>query len=278
MRWQHAALSLLLALVLTGPARAASPLDDPRQHGMVRVAEDIWADAAMEAEAREQLVPLVRQAQQRVARHYGTLAGAANVVFCATRSCYQRFGAHGLGFSDGSHVLIAPRGRRVAIVAHELAHVELATRLGGMDAVMRSVPQWFDEGLAVLISGAEEFNESTWRAATDEGRSAPALDELADMDSWNRLTGTDGAGMHLTYGTACHELRRWTQAAGPEGPRNVVSALRNHEPFAAAYRRIEAQSDPLPVFAAHDGQAWTSANAADGGLTPQTIRASVARP
>ena len=106
----------------------------------------------------------------------------------------------------------------------------------------------------------------------------PALDELADMDSWNRLTGTDGAGMHLTYGTACHELRRWTQAAGPEGPRNVVSALRNHEPFAAAYRRIEAQSDPLPVFAAHDGQAWTSANAADGGLTPQTIRASVTRP
>lgn len=278
MRRTHLTALFALVVALTTPAFAASPLDDPGAHGMVRVTQGIWAEARMDEAARAALTPLVDEARRRVARYYGTLADTTNVVFCASDTCYRHFGAHGLGFSDGEHVLIAPRGRRAAIIAHELAHVELASRLGGMDRVNATVPQWFDEGLAVMISAAEEFNERAWQAATHGGRTAPALEALAGMASWNRITGPDGAGMHLSYGTACRELKRWARSTGTDGPRAMVAALRNQEPFAAAYRRIELLPSGVPSFAVHAGEPWSTASTSDGQLSPQTIRDSVDTP
>jgi len=271
MSWRRFALALCLALSLIPPALARSPLDDPRAHGLVPVAEGIWAEASLPGVDRDALVHLVSDARARVEHYYGALAGHPNIAFCASDRCYTRLGAHGLGFSDGQHVLIAPRGRRAAIVAHELAHVELATRLGGMDQVLHRVPQWFDEGLAVMISGAEEFSEHAWRDATENGRHAPSLDALADLPTWHRLTGEQGEGMQLTYGTAGHEVRRWTDLSGHAAPDQLTRALRDGEAFTTAYRRLASAPPPPGGFAARAAQGWDSANAAPG-FSAQTMR------
>jgi hypothetical protein len=228
-----------LALLSIGTASAAS-LATPEQSGLLQVAENIYVSPEMPRAQVEQALSLVHQARQRVAQFYGDLRARPNIVLCATTECYCEFGAVGLGFTDGSHLVIAPQGLRVPIIVHELAHVEFASRVGSFAKVLHDVPQWFDEGQAVLISQAEEFSEAAWREATGDGRNAPPLAALTAMDDWNRLTGANGEYMHFTYGTARHEVGHWFAVAGPSGLRALAEAMHQGATFADAYGQTGA--------------------------------------
>ena len=133
---------------------------------MQAAGQNLYLDPALPAALKKRIPALLAEARARVEAYYGPLQARPKLVFCASPDCYNGFGAIGLGYTDGSNLVISRSGLRSAIIAHELAHVELASRLGGISRVLDSVPQWFDEGLAVLISGAEEYSESAWRSAT----------------------------------------------------------------------------------------------------------------
>ncbi|NTV12208.1 MAG: hypothetical protein HGA47_15795 [Zoogloea sp.] len=219
-------------------------LDVPERAGMKYAGDYIFVDPSLAPERQAAIPAMVYAARERVERLYGSLQARPNLVFCGSDECFRYFGGMGLGFSNGRHLVIAPRGRRVAIVAHELAHVELAVRLGGFAQLLESVPQWFDEGQAVMVSGAEEYSEEAWLAATRNGRDAPDLSSLESVASWNRLTGSDGEHMQITYGTAKREVERWFAVAGGAGFLQLVHALADGEDFSDAYRRIESAARP----------------------------------
>lgn len=199
----------------------------------------IFVDPEMPQEQLAWLPRMVEGARRRLALYYGAAAARPNIVFCASADCYSRFGGIGLGFSDGANILIAPQGQRIAIVAHELAHVELANRLGGLERVMEHIPQWFDEGQAVMVSFAGEFAEDAWMEVTDDGALAPPLGELSAMSDWVKLTGPNGENMQMTYGTARREVSRWFSVVGIDGLADLLTALETRESFAEAYARIE---------------------------------------
>lgn len=233
-------ISLALAQVTCFAGNAwASALDSPKATGMIEMGGGIFVDPDMSAENLLRLPRLVEGARRRVALYYGAVAARPNIVFCATSDCYRDFGGVGFGFSDGSNILIAPQGQRIAIVAHELAHVELANRLGGLERVMESIPQWFDEGQAVMASFAGEFTDDAWMEATDDGALAPPLSALSAMDTWVKLTGANGDHMQMTYGTARREVSRWFSVVGIDGFADLMTALETREPFFQAYARIE---------------------------------------
>lgn len=234
-------ISLALAQVTCcgAEALAGSALDAPRAAGMRELGGGIFVDPAMPQDQVSKLPRLVEGARRRLALYYGAAAARPNIVFCASSDCYCSFGGVGLGFSDGANVLVSPQGQRMAIVAHELAHVELANRLGGLTRVMEHVPQWFDEGQAVMASFAGEFTEDAWLEATGDGALAPSLSEISAMDDWVKLTGPNGENMQLTYGTARHEVSRWFSVVGIDGLADLLTALETGESFAEAYVRIE---------------------------------------
>ena len=233
-------ISLALAQVTCCGGEAwAGALDAPKVAGMRAIGGGVFVDPDMPEDQLRRLPRLVEGARRRLALYYGAAAAHPNIIFCASSDCYSGFGGVGLGFSDGSNVLISPRGQRIAIVAHELAHVELATRLGGLESVMEHIPQWFDEGQAVMASFAGEFNEDAWMEATDDGALAPPLSELSAMDDWVKLTGPKGENMQMTYGTARREVNRWFSVVGVEGFTDLLAALETNEPFSEAYARIE---------------------------------------
>ena len=241
MRW----LSLALFLVAMGsqlPLVHASGLSAPAEHGMIQIAENIYIEPIIPAAAQPTVLELVKGARERAALFYGELTATPNIVFCATAHCYRKFGAVGLGFTDGRNVVISSSGARVAILAHELSHVELAVRLGGPHRVTAKVPQWFDEGSAVLASMAEEFSEAAWLDATDQGERAPPIYALEVSDDWNRITGNQGIHMQDSYGTARHEVARWFDNVGREGFLRLIDALAKDESFYQAYGRIEASA------------------------------------
>mgnify|MGYP000884242847 FL=1 len=233
-------ISLALAqLTCCGGAAWAGALDVPGVVGMRELGGGVFVDPDMPPEQLVRLPRLVEGARRRVALYYGAAAARPNIVFCASSDCYSGFGGVGLGFSDGTNVLISPQGQRIAIVAHEMAHVELANRLGGLERVMKHIPQWFDEGQAVMASFAGEFTEDAWMEATDDGALAPPLGELSAMDDWVKLTGPNGDNMQMTYGTARREVSRWFAVVGIDGFADLLTALEIRESFSEAYVRIE---------------------------------------
>lgn len=55
----------------------------------------------------------------------------------------------------GYYVVIGPDGFNEDVIAHELLHSELRTRLKNKD----KVPEWFDEGLATVVDHRYIRNE-----------------------------------------------------------------------------------------------------------------------
>lgn len=254
------------AALLSISAASAASLEAPEESGLRQVADKIYVSHEMSPDQVERILELVKLARKQVAQFYGELLASPKIVFCATAECYCDFGAVGLGFTDGSNLVISPQGLRVAIVAHELAHVEFAARAGGFRKVLDEVPQWFDEGQAVLISQAEEFSDAAWREATANGRNAPPLSALGAMDDWNRLTGAQGEHMQFTYGTARREMERWVILAGPDGLRKLAQALHEGEQFEHAYARIGKNQDLATTIPSDDIQAIGTLKAASPGV------------
>lgn len=245
---RRAAIVACLAALTALPAGAAS-LDAPAEAGLRNLGDSVFGDPDLSPTEVAQLKRMVEHARRRVALFYGAVSATPNVVFCGSTDCYREFGGVGLGFSNGANIVISPQGWRPAIVAHELAHVELASRIGGMQRVLRIVPQWFDEGLAVMVSMASEFSDDDWIEATAEGRTAPSLGDLETMEQWNQRTGRNGENMQMTYGTAKREVARWYAIVGEDGLADLITSLDTKEAFPEAYARIETNYSALALAA-----------------------------
>ncbi len=209
------------------------------QDGMRPIAPHVYVDPDMPAGNTPKLLNVMQKARVRAAYFYGELLAQPDILFCASMECYRKYGGVGLGYTVGNTILISPYGARAAIVSHELSHAELAARLGGQRQAQARVPQWFDEGTAVMVSLAYEFSDEAWRAACNDGETSPRLSDLETRAGWQYVTGANGANMQLSYGTARQEVIRWYAQVGKKGLNQLIQALKANQNFHAAYRNIE---------------------------------------
>lgn len=215
---------------------------------MLPIAPHIYVDREIPIGSVTRLLNIVEKARVRAAYFYGPLIAEPDILFCSTMECYTKFGAIGLGYTLGNTILISPYGARAAIVSHELSHVELAARLGWQPDVLDKVPQWFDEGAAVMVSLAYEFSDEAWLEACQNGASSPQLSELKSVEGWNQVTGANGVNMHRSYGTARQEVVRWHAKVGNKGLEQLLHALKDRGNFPDIYRSIE-ESSPAVILA-----------------------------
>lgn len=149
---------------------------------------------------------------KRVERFYGELTAAPVVLACATDACAQRLGS---GSSRGAAYLtvalrLAPLGLNPVIIAHERSHIELHRRLGLWKFITGAVPSWFDEGVAVVVSGDPRY----LRPAADGDRClvVPRTPLPQTLAAWLRMAGQQ----HDLYAQAACRVVRWMQAHGGE--------------------------------------------------------------
>jgi hypothetical protein len=189
-----AALAALVGgVVFAYPSVAASSC--PSCYGLREVAEGVYADPGLD---ERRIVGLVRAAEKRVADFYGGRRGTTRVLACSTEKCYSRIGGgkeKGIAVLNRT-VMLSPRGLDVVIASHELSHVELRARLEA------EVPQWFDEGLAVVVADDRRY-------LTPEGGCLvePTGPQPATLAAW--LKADPGK-----YGRAACEVSRWLAANG----------------------------------------------------------------
>ncbi|MFC7329174.1 hypothetical protein [Marinactinospora rubrisoli] len=146
------------------------------------------------------------------------------MLVCATEDCYQRIGgggSRGIAVLNRA-VLLSPRGTTPEIAAHELTHVELAARLGRAG----EVPQWFDEGVAVLVSEDPRYLRPAGTADRCLTETTGPLPET--LQEWLTAADADPG----VYAAAACRVHRWVEAnGGHDAVRDLTGRLAAGERF-----------------------------------------------
>jgi len=200
-----------------------------------RLAPNIYIDPDMSDNQRMTLQASIAAAEKRIAGLYGEYT-ARPVLFAGhTMDVMETYGGNSYNRAGRTHltltaafVILGPDGMMsVDVLSHELAHVEFVARIGHVNRA--KVPNWFDEGLAVQFD--DRYSEVEWQTRTDNGRTAPDLDQI----------GVIGYNDWLGYATAKHEVKRWLELVGQDGFWTLLESIRSGDPFQDSYNSIERE-------------------------------------
>jgi hypothetical protein len=207
------------ATALAAPSVAA--IACPQCYGLSDLGGGVYAEHD-EARFRE----IVAAADRRIGGFYGERTTDARVLICATKDCYSGIGGGGeKGRAFGRWALmLSPDGANETIATHELAHLELHKRLG---SAYDSVPDWFDEGLAVVVSDDARY----LKPASETDRCLVPWAEAATITT---VDWADAAprGSDRGYLLAGCVVSRWlSEHGGPPAVLTLISDLREGKPF-----------------------------------------------
>ncbi|MBB4694082.1 hypothetical protein [Paractinoplanes abujensis] len=197
------------ALAIAFPSAAATTC--PGCYGLTRAGDGLYTERGLSEAQRDQLATLAADARRRVEAFYGGRVSDPRLLACFTDGCYDRIGGggeKGIAILNRA-VMLSPRGLDAVIASHEMSHVELHQRLRGGE-----VPQWFDEGLAVVVSGDPRYLGPRCDVAYD----GPLPETLP---AWLEAAGAD----QQVYSRAGCRVQRWLDAGGG---RDAVLSLIDH--------------------------------------------------
>ncbi|MDI6102413.1 hypothetical protein QLQ12_27720 [Actinoplanes sp. NEAU-A12] len=209
------------ATVLAAPSIAA--IACPQCYGLTGLGAGVYAEHDDDRYRR-----MVAAADQRIGAFYGERTADARVLICATKDCYAGLGGGGeKGRAFGRWALmLSPDGANETIATHELAHLELHRRLG---SAYGEVPDWFDEGLAVLISDDARY----LKPASEADRCRLPYPEAATIVDTDWAVATAG-GSDRGYLLAGCVVSRWvSERGGPPAVLTLITELRAGKTFSA---------------------------------------------
>lgn len=214
-------VSVGIAAAIPGPHRLACPTC----YGMREIADRVYVDPAFTQRDERRLERALREARRRVAAFFGELRGRPRLVACKTQACLELFGGdRNRAVAYGWHAIrMAPKGLTPAIVAHELSHTELHWRMGLVGLIRTTIPIWFDEGLAVVLSGDRRFMKDLGSRAVE---SALRLRTFADWQAY-----TESAGWRMSYGAAATAVRSLKRRLGDDGMKMFLARVLAGEDF-----------------------------------------------
>jgi len=197
------------------------------------IAPNLYVDPNMPESQRQILLSLLADAKERVATLYGEYTANPVIIAGHTVEVMKAYGGNSYNRAGrasftpiATFVILGPNGiRSMDVLSHELAHAEFSARIGYWNR--DKIPNWFDEGLAVHFD--DRYSEAEWQTRTDNGRTAPDLDQMGVIKHDDRLG----------YVTAKHEVQRWLDAVGQEGFWALLQSIRSGDEFQETYHSIE---------------------------------------
>ena len=186
---------------------------------------------------RQELFEMIEQAKNRVRTFFGGLLFQDETIFiiCDDEKLTRKLGEdHGTVIfyfpSETHYICISDEYLELDILAHEITHAELHTRLSA--EAQKAIPTWFDEGLALQNDYRESYSEAQWIAQTDNGKNTVALE---DMDTPAEFYAGEVEDRRFRYLNAKHELDVWMTSHGQQGLLELLEKLNDGADFTTAY-------------------------------------------
>ena len=186
---------------------------------------------------QQELLDIISQAEERDKAFFGELSflDETIIIICDDEKLISKIGndhATPTYFAPSKkhYICISDKYLELDILAHEITHAELHTRLS-KDALER-MPTWFDEGLATQNDYREQYSEEQWVEQTDNGKNTVALE---DMDTPSEFYAGEVEDKRFRYMNAKHELAGWMAEHGQKGLLELIDELNNGTDFGIAY-------------------------------------------
>lgn len=116
----------------------------------------IFVEKTIPKKQKDTLLKDIALAKKRIISFWGKQEGIAKIIFCKNAETYKKYcqSSEGAGCSIGtpmgSWIILNTDGLNTDVIAHEMCHDELMTRLGWWKT-KKEIPTWFDEGLALML-------------------------------------------------------------------------------------------------------------------------------
>jgi len=96
----------------------------------------------------------------RVSDMFGEIVAVPTIILTSDKNESNKFFASDTATSHFSPfnncLVIGPKGQNIDVIAHELVHAEIYSRLGWQTQLLR-MPRWFEEGVSLIVDFREPF-------------------------------------------------------------------------------------------------------------------------
>ena len=184
---------------------------------------------------KDSIQTLIRGAEKRVNQFWGARKSAPIFIYCDSEADYHKYGNE-IGSPAatynklGTYIVLSRDGLDLDIIAHELGHAELYSRIGFI-AQKFKVPAWFDEGLAMQVDHRPEFSVDSLRKRTDDFQNLP---DMKSLKSGGAFMGGSEEEVLLRFMTAKYVVGQWYS---PEILQRFIAGLNRGESFEVAYKQ-----------------------------------------
>lgn len=200
--WKRLGVALAATFLAATVAAAAIPgpqrILAPGLYGLTEIAPDIYSDRP--GAAADHLA-MLGEANGRVRAFFGDLKSKPKFVLCSAMPCERSFGSNNKIAVSYAWLAVrippmamADRQLGVDLITHERTHTELLWRWGATALWDERFPSWFNEGLAVHVSGDHRLRRPFDQETKQWIRGAKSLRE------WGNFV--DARGFEAAYGAA----------------------------------------------------------------------------
>ena len=206
----------------------------PYRSSFEKVADNIYVNKNYSGNIKE-AIQLTEEALERDRAFFGELqcTDTTIIIFCDDDKLLSKLdGDHDTktSYTKKNYISVSDEYLNIDIIAHELTHAELHTRLN-MKA-LKKIPTWFDEGLATQNDYREQYGLEAWIEQTDNGKNALPLE---DMDTGSEFYAGTVEDRRFRYLNAKHEVGVWMETHQQKGLLELFDKLNNGESFDTAY-------------------------------------------
>ena len=206
----------------------------PYRSSFEKVADNINVNKNYSGNIKE-AIQLTEEALERDRAFFGELqcTDTTIIIFCDDDKLLSKLdGDHDTktSYTKKNYISVSDEYLNIDIIAHEFTHAELHTRLN-MKA-LKSIPTWFDEGLATQNDYREQYGLDAWIEQTDNGKNTVPLE---DMDTGSEFYADPVEDRRFRYLNAKHEVGVWMDTHQQKGLLELFDKLNNGEGFDTAY-------------------------------------------
>ena len=208
----------------------------PYRSSFEKVADNIYVNKNYSGNIKE-AIQLTEEALERDRAFFGELqcTDTTIIIFCDDDKLLSKLdGDHDTktSYTKKNYISVSDEYLNIDIIAHELTHAELHTRLNVK--ALKSIPTWFDEGLATQNDYREQYGLKAWIEQTDNGKNTVPLE---DMDTGSEFYADPLEDRRFRYLNAKHEVSVWMDTHQQKGLLELLDKLNKGKDFDSVYSR-----------------------------------------
>ncbi|MEK5254497.1 hypothetical protein NST74_13620 [Paenibacillus sp. FSL F4-0125] len=190
--------------------------------------EHVYVEPDIPVNMEDMILNDLTQSKERISEVFDGLQANPTILFVQSSKALEKYAQNNRTAQTyytywGHYIVVGPDGFNEDVIAHELLHSELRTRLMNKD----KVPVWFDEGLATVVDH---------RYIRDESLNLDHINDLSSRDAFY-----EPSQVKANYEIAHSEVVRWFGIVGKSGLMELIEGLNQGGTFNELYKAIESR-------------------------------------